>query len=153
MRIDRFADAIHARLLASKEEEQQVWDGHKHFWLCRQTAVAERVGFDVFQLGEYHYNDLVLSPPEVAPAAIFTAHVPGFPSQGRVCARRTRLSRSGPLSQMSSRSSRRSLDDLRKSYPVRGASRVFEKSRAPSSGGRSRNRFASTTLGLWRSAW
>jgi alkanesulfonate monooxygenase SsuD/methylene tetrahydromethanopterin reductase-like flavin-dependent oxidoreductase (luciferase family) len=49
---------------------EQISDGHKHFRLCEQAAAAERAGFDVIQLGEHHYNDLVLSSPEVALAAI-----------------------------------------------------------------------------------
>src|SRR5437764_978316 len=36
---------------------EQISDGHKHFRLCEQAAAAERAGFDVFQLGEHHFND------------------------------------------------------------------------------------------------
>lgn len=49
---------------------EQITDVEKHARLYKQAAAAERAGFDVIQLGEHHYNDFVLSSPEVALAAI-----------------------------------------------------------------------------------
>jgi alkanesulfonate monooxygenase SsuD/methylene tetrahydromethanopterin reductase-like flavin-dependent oxidoreductase (luciferase family) len=45
-------------------------DAAKHLGLIEQAVAAERAGFDVFQLGEHHFNYYTVSSPAVALAAV-----------------------------------------------------------------------------------
>lgn len=50
----------------------EMTDAEKHRRLLDQAVAAEQAGFDVFQLGEHHFNHFVFSAPAVALAALAT---------------------------------------------------------------------------------
>lgn len=52
------------------ETGQELTDAEKHQRLVGQAVAAEDAGFDVFQIGEHHFNHFVFAAPEVVLAAL-----------------------------------------------------------------------------------